>query len=69
MQGVPSMSHSKNCIVSFIDDFFIVLEDQVSKERIFIPKDKFTIKPIIGEQLEVTRDEAINGYIFKSVTT
>ncbi|MFC4355895.1 hypothetical protein ACFO0S_12615 [Chryseomicrobium palamuruense] len=61
------MSQSKFCTVSLVDDFFVILVDESSKERIFVPKDKYTLKVVIGERLEVIRDERRGGYIFKQL--
>lgn len=61
------MTQSRICTVSLIDDFFVVVKDKESNERIFIPKDKFTVKAVIGEQLEITRDVKLNGYVFKQI--
>ena len=67
MQGVAVMSQSKICIVSVVDDFFVILHEKETNERIFIPKDKFTVKAKPGDQLEITRDERLNGYVFKEI--
>ncbi|WP_342525082.1 hypothetical protein MKY84_06940 [Chryseomicrobium sp. FSL W7-1435] len=61
------MSLTKICVVNVVDDFFVILNEKETNDRIFIPKDKFTIKAKPGDELEITRDERLNGYIFKEI--